>query len=138
MNICNILLETFGASRVRLTIESGQDATANNLFSNLVWVCSEVGRAYDIESFTVTTETLIKAIQSFRASNIVQGRRGKGKWKQSPFRFTRVNQRNDTRQLDGEGLQIGCHQDNLEDWDGWKVPRIEKSFDKPENFEPKE
>ena len=90
-----IMLESFG-ERCRLSLSPGQDTIANNMFANLVWILGGFGNE---ESFTIARDTLAKSIKVFRAANLAN-RRGKGLWKASPFFFSVVVQRNDTRTMD--------------------------------------
>jgi hypothetical protein len=106
----NVMLESFG-ERVRLSLSpmtikektrrvvlgyAPNDEVAKNMFANLLWILGGNGNE---ESFIVARETLVKAIQAFRVANPTQGRRGKGLWKASPFSFSLVSQRNDTREI---------------------------------------
>lgn len=94
-----VMLESFGA-RCRLSLSPGQSGIAANMFANLLWI---LGASGGEETFIASREKLAAAIKAFRASNVMQGRRGKGLWKQSPFSFSLVAQRNDIRDITGSG-----------------------------------
>lgn len=113
-----IMLESFG-NRVRLSLSPGQPGAMVS-FSNLLWVLGGTGSE---ESLVIARETLAKGIQAFRAANPNQARRGKGLWKQSPFEFSLVAQRNDTREIASGNYGIGntdCQTPTENVWGGFK------------------
>lgn len=108
-----ILLENFGES-VRCSLEHGQTRIQENQFLNLAWLCRQDNLPEGIESFTVSREKLSKAIQTFRAINPFQARRGKGLWKNSPFSFRIVEQRG-SKSINLTGYLQGYYQDSIEE-----------------------
>lgn len=131
--VCDILIESFGPSIVRLTMKHGQNGIGHTLFANLAWVCTERGREEEQEFFSTTREKLAGAIKSFRVANICQPRRGlthSGQWKQSPFRFHVINQHINNGTAVAHEYGVGEYQDAPEVWGGYKS-RAEKLFDKP-------
>lgn len=129
--VCHVLIESFGPVKIRLTMKAGQNDISHNLFANLAWACGSEANPWEIENFITSREKVAGAIKAFRCGNVTQERRGRGLWKQSPFRFYNVEQRNDTRAISIEGCGVGCYQDTKETWEGYK-PRIAKHFDKVE------
>lgn len=128
-----LLVESFGLY-VKLTLKARQSEWANIMFQNLSWVCAsdDKTREEGYNFFMVTREKLASAIKCFRAVNVGQTRRGllvKDKWKESPFYFINVNQRNDTRVMENSAYKTGEYQDVKETWANYK-PQAEKYFDK--------
>lgn len=141
MNKATILIEQMGA-KVGLSIEDGADEMTQNMFNNLLWLCSNE-QDNVTQTRIVPTDKLVSVIKAYRAVNTKQPRRGlphQGNWKESPFNFVVV--KSDVK-ITGRSTQVqhiyGVGEYHDFENDPWQSmsPQIAKHFDNREVLEKK-